>query len=208
MTDPVPESSSVETDRRVRRWLSRLKASRHRDPLLFTASVLETLIVPIPIELILVPYMLSERRRLWWIATVALAGCLVAAGVGYAFGWLFMAGPGAWLVDVMGWREAWTAFQGTFARQGFWAIVAVGVTPVPFQVAVLTAGATQYSIPLFVLAALLARGLRYYGLALLVRLVGGRAVRLWRTHKVTAGVVAAVVVAALWGGSALFGGES
>lgn len=204
-TRPADDAPACD-DRRVQRWLKRLKTSRHKDRLLFTASFLETLIVPIPIELVLVPYMLSERHRLWWIATVALAGCLLAAGLGYAFAWGFMAGPGTWLIEAMGWSDAWTAFQDTFAREGFWAIVAVGVTPIPFQVAILTAGATKYSIPLFLAAAALARGLRYYGLALLVRLFGARAMRLWVNHKITASLTAAVLVAAFWGGSMLLGG--
>ncbi len=197
----------VQRNSRVYRWLHRLKTSRHKDRMLFVASFLETLIVPIPIELVLVPYMLSARDRVWMIATVALAGCLVAAGLGYLFGWLFMMGPGVMLLDAMGWTEAWNGFQGTFARHGFWAIIAVGVIPVPFQVAILTAGATQYSLPLFFVAAALARGIRYYGLAVLVHWFGLRALHLWQRHKMLASLAAAVVVAIFWGGSALVGGD-
>lgn len=193
---------------RVRRWTERLKGARHKDGMLFTASFLETLVLPIPIELVLVPYMLSQRRRIWWIATVAVAGCLLAALAGYAFAWLFMATLGVQVLEAMGWTEAWGSFQGTFDRQGFWAIIAVGVTPVPFQVAILTAGATHYPVPLFLAAAAIARGVRYYGLALLVHWFGGRTLRLWQRHKITASVAAAAVLALFWGGSALLGGGS
>lgn len=201
---PAEDDPACEA-RRVQRWLKRIKASRHKDRLLFLASFLETLVVPIPIELVLVPYMLSRRDRLWWIASVALAGCLLAAGIGYAFGWLFMTSLGTPLLEAMDWTSTWDTFQQTFAAEGFWAIIAVGVTPVPFQVAILTAGATGYSLPMFFLAAALARGIRYYGLALLVHWFGARTIRLWERHKLSASLVAALVVALLWGGSMLLG---
>ncbi|MGC2856774.1 YqaA family protein [Novispirillum sp. DQ9] len=190
---------------RVGRWTERLKSARHKDAMLFGASFLETLVLPIPIELVLVPYMLSRRDRIWWIATVALAGCLLAALAGYAFGWLFMRGLGGPLLESMGWTEVWNGFQGTFDRQGFWAVIAVGVTPVPFQVAILTAGAAHYPVPLFLAAAAVARGLRYYGLALLVAWIGPGTLRLWHRHKITASVLAATLVALAWGGTALLG---
>jgi len=68
------------------------------------------------------------------------------------------------------------------------AILLVGVTPIPFQAATLGAGGAGYPIPLFVLATLVARGIRYYGLALLVRLLGDRAQTVWERHATRIGV--------------------
>jgi len=42
--------------------------------------------------------------------------------------------------------------------------MSVGVIPIPFQIAMLAAGATRYSFFLFMLAPALSRALRYYGL--------------------------------------------
>lgn len=46
----------------------------------------------------------------------------------------------------------------------------------------ITAGLSGYPILLFVLAALLSRGLRYYGLAWLVKRYGKRVETLWKRH--------------------------
>ncbi|MDO8860537.1 hypothetical protein Q6D67_02400 [Haliea sp. E1-2-M8] len=54
-----------------RAWLDRLDRSRHALWLLFAASMLETLIVPIPVEAILIPWMLCHPYRKWQIAGVA-----------------------------------------------------------------------------------------------------------------------------------------
>jgi len=57
-------------------------------------------------------------------------------------------------------------------------------------VALLGAGAAGYPIVWFLLAALIARGSRYVGLALLVRLFGERAGDIWRCHNGPALLVA------------------
>lgn len=156
----------------------RLNRSRHRMGLLALASFLETIIVPIAIELVLVPFMLANRRQIWLIATVTLAGCLVAAVVGYLVGALLFDTVGQWAIDTFDLGRAYASYETQFRDYGFWAIVLVGVTPIPFPIAMLAAGAAHYSIPLYLVACALARGVRYYGLAALI-LAFGPAVDRW-----------------------------
>ncbi|MEX1081335.1 MAG: VTT domain-containing protein [Halofilum sp. (in: g-proteobacteria)] len=179
---------------RIRRGLSH---PRYGMPALFGASFLETTVVPIPIEVVLIPFMVVNRDRVWWIATVALAGCLLGAFVGYGVGYFVFESIGRWLIEIAGWQSHFAAFQQQFRAHGFWAIVAVGVAPIPFQIAMLVAGATGYSIALFTLAALAARSLRYYGVAVLVVVFGEVALQLWRRHSRRASVIALVLVVAL-----------
>ncbi|MDI4639096.1 MULTISPECIES: YqaA family protein [Halomonadaceae] len=166
----------------ARLWLSHLSASRHALWLLGLASVLETLLVPVPIEVILIPWMIAEPQRRWRLAGVALAGNLLAALIGYGLGNLAMAQWGDVLLPLFGGEAAYQTFQARFLDNGFVAILAVGVIPIPFQTAMLVAGASDYPLPLFLLAALIGRGLRYFGLALLVALTGEAALGLWKRH--------------------------
>jgi len=169
------------------KWLQRLLDSPHAIVLIFVLSMLESIIIPIPLELILIPFMVLERDRVWLIATATLAGCLVGATIGYLFGaWMFDS-VGQWLLEWLSYEAQFETFAAQFENNGFWAIVAVGVTPIPFQVAMLTAGASDYGYGLFMLAALLARGIRYYGLALLVVWLGQPALTLWQRHSKTLG---------------------
>lgn len=192
--------------RRAALWSRRIATSRWGDLGLAFASFAETVIVPIPLELVLIPHMQANRERLWWLATVALLGCLAGALLGYGVGYLLFESIGDWALDRFGWREDFELFRQWFDRYGFWAIVAIGIVPVPFQTAMLLAGLTEYSVALFVLAALLARGIRYYGLAGLVHVLGWRAESLYRRHRKTFALVASLVVAAIVGGSWLLGG--
>ena len=71
-------------------------------------------------------------------------------------------------------------------------------TQVPFQIAMLAAGATKYSIWLFLLATVIARSLRYFGLALIVKVFGNKAERFIRRYKTKAMIGITVVAAGLW----------
>lgn len=199
-------ASSSQANASEKGWGAWLKDvidhSKHTDWVLTGASFAETIIVPIPMELILIPYMIRKRSRIWWTATVVLLGCLAAAMLGYAIGALFMQSIGNWAIESFGWKQDFNSFRAWFEEAGFIAILAVGIAPIPFQVAMLTAGTTGYSVLLFLIAAVLARGSRYYGLALLVHLFGDRALELWKSHSnaVGYGVLAVVLMifATMW----------
>jgi membrane protein YqaA with SNARE-associated domain len=167
---------------------------------LFWASFAETIIVPIPIELVLIPFMITNRHRLWRTAAVVTAGCLLASMVGYGIGYLFFDSAGRAVIEHFGWSAELDHFRSLFDQYGFWAIIAVGVIPIPFQIAMLAAGAAGYSIILFIVAATIARGIRYFGLALLVCLYGRHAEDYWKRHRARASVVATAAVLSLFAG--------
>lgn len=164
---------------------------------LAVASFMETIIVPIPIEVVLIPLMAINRDRIWRLAAVTTLGCLAAALVGYGVGMALYQSVGTWFIESMGMQSGYQAFQTFFDQYGFVAILAVGIVPIPFQIAMITAGVSGYPIFLFVLAALIARGIRYYGLAWLILGFGRRAEDIWRRHAVTASLAAAAILIAI-----------
>lgn len=197
MAESTVSRAKPDSQSRLKRWTERINNSPNALWALFWASVAETIIVPIPIELVLIPFMVMNRHRLWITAAVVTAGCLLASLIGYGVGYLFFDTIGRDLIAWAGWSDQLDRFRELFYTHGFWAIVAVGVIPIPFQIAMLAAGAAGYSLILFVLAATLARGVRYFGLALLVRLFGKRAEELWRRHKTSGTVLATLLVLAV-----------
>lgn len=179
---------------RARKWFDRLNGSKHMMWFLAITSFLETIIIPIPIEVVLIPLMVLNKNRIWTIATVTTAGCLVASIFGYGVGMVLYESVGTWFISAMNMQSAYESFQTFFNQYGFVAILTLGILPIPFQVAMITAGLSGYPIYLFVLAAVLARGLRYYGLAWLVNRFGTRAQDLWQRHAITTSLLAAAVI--------------
>ena len=63
------------------------------------ASFLESTIVPIPLEAVLVPLMQARREKLWQIALMATLGCIVGALFGYALGYYLFDIIGDWVIN-------------------------------------------------------------------------------------------------------------
>lgn len=167
---------------RAKQWFDRINGSSHMLWLIGILSFLETIILPVPIEVVLIPLMAINKKRIWIIATVTTAGCLLASMIGYGIGMVLYQSVGTWFIEFMNMQDTYDAFQGFFDKHGFVAILALGILPIPFQVAMITAGLSGYPIHLFVLAALLSRGIRYFGLAWLVHRFGDNVESMWERH--------------------------
>lgn len=190
---------------RIKTLAIRLIYSRHAFWGLGIASFLESILIPIPLEAVLIPLMQARRRQIFLLSTIALLGCLAGATVGYVVGYFVFDAVGQQLVEMVSTPEQFEHVRLRMEEDGFWFIVSVGVIPIPFQIAMLAAGATSYSFSLFILASALSRAIRYYGLGLLVLIAGNHAQAIFARHKMSAAIVVTIVVLMIWGGSLLGG---
>ena len=178
--------------------------SKHMLSGITTASFLESTIVPIPLEAVLVPLMQARREKLWLIALMATLGCIIGALFGYALGYYLFDAVGDWIINTFSSPEQFENVKQQMQDQGFWFVLTLGVVPIPFQIAMLAAGATKYSLSLFLIAATIARAIRYFGLAILVYYAGDKAEHMLRKHKVQTIIVLTTLVLLAWGISNVF----
>jgi membrane protein YqaA with SNARE-associated domain len=152
--------------------------SKHAGWGVFVASLAESTFVPIPLEVVLLPLLIARREKAWAYAAFALAGCLLGASIGYVVGMLAYETIGQWFVGVMGLEGQMERVKGKIEDRGFWYVLFVAISPVPFQLGYLGAGLAGFSFWLFLLASAIGRGVRYFGLVVLV-LVLGKAAGPW-----------------------------
>lgn len=176
----------------------RLIYSSYMLPGIGFASFLESTVVPIPLETILLPLMQARRKQILVISTMALAGCILGALVGYAIGYFIFDTVGDQIVSLLSSQEQFENAKQQMQQKGFWFVLSVGIIPIPFQIAMLAAGALKYSLLLFLIATTLSRAIRYYGLAILVYLAGNQAQELFERHKKSTTIVLIVLVGILW----------
>lgn len=184
--------------KKVKKKTKQLINSKHMLKSITTASFLESTIVPIPLEAILVPLMQAKRELLWKIAFMATVGCVIGALFGYALGYYLFDVFGDWIISTFFDAQQFDNVKQQMQAQGFWFVMTLGIAPIPFQVAMLAAGATKFSLPLFLLATVIARSLRYFGLAAVVYFAGNHAEKLIKRYRMKAVAAITLLVVLLW----------
>ena len=88
--------------------------------------------------------------------------------LGYAIGALAYDTLGAPILQALGKADSMEEFATTFNNMGFWAVLAAGVTPFPYKVITIMSGWTGMPLATFIATSILARGLRFYLVAVLL----------------------------------------
>ena len=167
----------------------------------------EALFLPVPIEAALAPLMIANPQRRWRLALWALIGSVLGILALYLIGLALMGSVGDRVVAMNGWQDEYAALRARFEADGPLTVAVVALTPIPFTLAALAAGAARMNVLVFLFVAGAVRGARYAGLALLVGLFGER-VRAWyerasrnpkvRTASALVAILAAAGLAAWW----------
>ena len=131
-------------------------------------SFIESSVFPIPPDVLMIPMILAAPHRAWLIATVALVSSVLGGLLGYAIGAFAFESIGQPILESLGKADSMEAFNTRFNDFGFWAVLTAGVTPFPYKVITIMSGWTGMPLLTFVLTSILARGLRFYLVALLL----------------------------------------
>jgi membrane protein YqaA with SNARE-associated domain len=181
-------------------WTMNLAANRHADKALAFISFIESSVFPIPPDALLVPMVLSERARAWRYAFVCTVASILGALLGYAIGALLYEAVAEPILNFYGYDEKFDAFAAKYNEWGAWAVLIAGMTPFPFKVITIASGATKLSLPVFIVASIIARGARFFAVAGLLYFYGPP-VRDFIEKRL--GLVFTVSLAALIGGFVL-----
>ena len=130
---------------------------------------------PIPPDVLLLAMAMGAPEKAIRFACICTAGSVLGAIMGYALGWGLWGVMDQWFYHyVPGFSEAvFTQLSQSFSDNAFVALFTAGFTPIPFKIfTIFAAGAAAVPLILFVLTAILSRGLRYGLLALLIRQFG------------------------------------
>jgi membrane protein YqaA with SNARE-associated domain len=139
---------------------------------LFAIAFAEASFFPIPPDALMIPMALARPRKSWFLAAVATIGSVLGGALGYAIGFLLLAKLAQPIINFYHYHAAFAAFQAKFAQYGVWVILIKGLTPIPYKIVTIAAGAAAFNFPLFMLASLITRGGRFFLEAGLLRIFG------------------------------------
>ena len=158
--------------KRLYAWTIRMAEHPNALWVLALVAFVESSFFPIPPDVIMVPMILAQPRRAWLIAGVALAASVLGGLLGYAIGALAFETIGEPILASLGKADSMAEFSTRFNDIGFWAVLTAGVTPFPYKVITIMSGWTGMPLATFIMTSILARALRFFVVAALLRTFG------------------------------------
>ena len=156
--------------RRLYDWVLHWGATPYGTWALAILAFAEASFFPIPPDPLLMALCLGAISRSLRFAAISTVASVLGGVLGYALGagaWHLLGGfffsyvPGVT-------PEAFQGVQELYVRYDFWAVFLAGLTPIPYKVFTLSAGVFAINFPVFLLASVLSRGLRFFLVAGLI----------------------------------------
>lgn len=158
--------------RRLYDWTMSLASGPRAPAALGAVSFVESSVFPIPPDILLIPMVISERRKAWWFATLCTITSVLGGLLGYVIGAFLFTQIAEPILAFYGYLDKFETFKEQYNDWGAWIVFFAGVTPFPFKVITIASGATGLNIVIFVLASIVARGLRFFVVAGLLYWLG------------------------------------
>jgi membrane protein YqaA with SNARE-associated domain len=172
----------------LERWYEGIKrAARHKnaEPVLAGVSFVESSFFPIPPDVMLIPMVQAAPERAWRYALICTIASVLGGIVGYFIGMFFLDTLVRPMFDAIGKAEKLTDFLSKIEANpegSSLVVLAAALTPFPYKVMTIGAGAGGVSLPAFIAASVLGRSLRFFLVAGIVKAAGPKAEEIMKEH--------------------------
>ena len=149
-------------------WVESFAATPYGDWALFAIAFAESSFFPIPPDVLLIALCLGRPEGSLWFALVCTVGSVTGGMLGYGIGFY----GGRPLVKRLFNPKKILAVESLYDRFNAWATGIAGLTPLPYKIFTVSGGAFAINFKIFVLASIVARGLRFFAVAGLIYAFG------------------------------------
>lgn len=149
-----------------------LSSSKHALAWLFVISFVESSFFPIPPDIMLIPMILATPKKAWKIAGICTLASVIGAYLGYVIGFYFFELIAEPLLEFYGYLNKFNEFKNLYSEYGAWIVFGAGITPFPYKIITIASGVVQLNLAVFTVASIIARGLRFFLIAWLLKTYG------------------------------------
>jgi membrane protein YqaA with SNARE-associated domain len=158
-------------------------------------SFAESVIFPIPVDVMLAPMALAKPHRAWHYAFIATVTSVLGGVFGYYLGlFLFESLVEPLLID-WGKLASFDSIKQQVKADGAWVVFISAFAPIPYKLVTISAGIAEISLLEFILASIVGRAGRFYLVAGLMK-VGGEKMEK-KLHQIIEYLGWAVVIVAI-----------
>lgn len=149
-------------------WTLSLARSPHALWALAFVAFIESSVFPIPPDVLMIAMIIAAPSRAFVIAGVAAVASVAGGIAGYGIGFYAFETVGRPVLEFYGKEAYFAEFAERYNAWGAWAVLMAGVTPFPYKVITILSGFTHLSLPVFIVASIIARSLRFFIVAALL----------------------------------------
>ncbi len=136
---------------------------------LFVLAFAESSFFPVPPDVLLIALCVGATKKSYNYATICLVGSVLGAVAGYALGffaWQTADGQYTGLAELFFEHvfsvEKFNEVKALYDKYDFWIVFTAGFTPLPYKLFTITGGLFHINLPMFVIASVVSRGLRFF----------------------------------------------
>ena len=156
----------------VYNWTIKLSATRYALWALAIVAFAESSFFPIPPDILLIPLIIAKPKNAYLIAFIAMVASVFGGGLGYYIGLKLYETLGIMIINFYHAQQLFLEFQAQFNKYGAAAVLFAGVTPFPYKIITISSGIAGMSFYKFVIFSIIARGARFFIIAILLRSYG------------------------------------
>lgn len=135
---------------------------RHAERYLFGLSFTESVIFPIPPDVMLAPMALAHPEKAWRYAFLTTLASVLGGVLGYLLGWLLYEPVVLPFIAYMGYQDTFALVESWFSQYGVWVVFIAGFSPIPYKLFTVGAGLMQMAFLPFVIASAIGRASRFF----------------------------------------------
>ena len=158
--------------RRLYHWVLSWTDTPYGSPALFALAFMESSFFPIPPDVLQIALSAGKPKRAFWYAGVSLVGSVLGALLGYLIGIMFWEATHPFFFAYVFSEERFNQVKGLYQQWDFWAIFAAAFTPIPYKIFTIAAGVCHIAMPMFIIASVVGRGMRFFSVAALMFFFG------------------------------------
>ncbi len=152
-----------------------LKLSAHRLAVRYLAIIgfIESIIFPIPADIMLAPMCLKKPEKAYNYAKILSIASVLGGVFGYLIGYFF-ADFVTQIAANLGKAEKFASFKESFDEWGLLLVFIAGFSPFPYKIITISAGMLKISFPIFFIASAISRSLRFFLIAWAIKKGGAK----------------------------------
>jgi membrane protein YqaA with SNARE-associated domain len=158
--------------RRLYNWVLHWAKTPYGTWALFLLAFCESSFFPIPPDVLLIALAVALPKKAFKYALVCSVGSLLGGCLGYLIGWQFMVGLGDGIIRFYGLQDKYEYIRRLYVTYDAWAVGIAGLTPIPYKVFTITAGAFRINFVVFLVASAVSRSARFFLVGGLIYLFG------------------------------------